>query len=150
MRCRQRFRLRGARLNGRWEGTGRQALCHGDSAGELRDQHDALVIELRRDGQVHSLPALDLALAPGDTITLLADIDGDGTMDFISSNADSNNVSLRLGNGTTFTGNTTQDYAVGMGPFSVAAGDFNRDGTVDVVTANINGNDLSVLLRQCK
>ncbi len=47
----------------------------GRTAGELRDQHDALVIELRRDGQAHSLPALDLALAPGDTITLLADID---------------------------------------------------------------------------
>ncbi|HNP74433.1 MAG TPA: NAD-binding protein, partial [Kouleothrix sp.] len=47
----------------------------GRTAGELRDQHDALVIELRRDGQACSLPALDLALAPGDTITLLADID---------------------------------------------------------------------------
>ena len=82
---------------------------------------------------------------------LAADIDGAARTDFVSSNADSNNVCCISGNGTTFTGNTTQDYAVGMGPVPGRGRSFNRERNDRcVVTANINGNDLSVLLRRYK
>jgi Trk K+ transport system NAD-binding subunit len=41
----------------------------------IRAQHDALIIALRRDGELCELPPLTAALAPGDEITLLAPID---------------------------------------------------------------------------
>jgi Trk K+ transport system NAD-binding subunit len=56
------------------------AVCAGDAldgrtVAAIRGQHDALIIALRRDGELHELPPLTTSLAPGDEITLLASID---------------------------------------------------------------------------
>jgi len=54
-------------------------------------------------------------------------------------------VSVLLGNGDgTFLPRV--DYAVGLGPSSVAVGDFNRDGRADLVTTNEDDGTVSVLL----
>ena len=39
-----------------------------------------------------------------------------------------------------------QDFAVGLGPISVAVADFNLDGKLDIVTANLDSDNISVLL----
>lgn len=47
----------------------------GRAVEEIRARYDGLVIALGRDGETCVLPPLDTALAPGDTITLLAPTD---------------------------------------------------------------------------
>jgi Trk K+ transport system NAD-binding subunit len=51
-------------------------LLDGRTIDAIRKQHDALIIALRRDGQLQALPALTTTLAPGDEVTLLATIEG--------------------------------------------------------------------------
>jgi Trk K+ transport system NAD-binding subunit len=50
-------------------------LLDGRTIDEIRARHSALIIALRRAGQLHALPALSIALAPGDEVTLLAPIE---------------------------------------------------------------------------
>ncbi len=73
------------------------------------------------------------------------DVNGDGKLDSITSEAGANVVNVRLGNGHggLFAGT---DLAVGQSPQWVVAGDFNGDGKVDIATANAGDNTVSVLL----
>jgi Trk K+ transport system NAD-binding subunit len=52
------------------------SLLDGCTVENIRLQHDALIIALRRDGQMQVLPALPTLLAAGDEVTLLATIEG--------------------------------------------------------------------------
>ena len=75
----------------------------------------------------------------------VADFNGDGKLDAVTSDADTGTVSLLLGNGDgtlTYAG----AYAVGSSPSAVAVGDFNGDGRPDVAAANAGSNTVSVLL----
>ncbi len=75
----------------------------------------------------------------------VADFNGDGKLDAVTSDADTGTVSLLLGNGNgtlTYAG----AYAVGSSPSAVAVGDFNGDGRPDVAAANAGSNTVSVLL----
>ena len=102
----------------------------------------------------HVTTAADFSLAPsyatGKAPTSLAvgDLNGDGKLDLVVANSDSNTVSVLLGNGDgTF--QTHVEYSVGKGataPSSVALGDFNGDGKLDLVVANASSNNVSVLL----
>ncbi len=75
----------------------------------------------------------------------IGDFNNDGKQDLAITNTGSNNVSIRLGNGSGgFSGTTT--IAVGTSPYSVAVGDFNGDGKQDLVTANYNSNNVSILM----
>ena len=76
----------------------------------------------------------------------LADMDGDGDIDMVVGNIDSNTVSILRNNGdATFAPYTS--YVIGGGyPNDVAVGDLNGDGMADVVTANVLSNTVSVLL----
>jgi Trk K+ transport system NAD-binding subunit len=51
-------------------------LLDGRTVDDIRKQHDALIIALRRAGRIQALPALPATLAPGDEVTLLATIEG--------------------------------------------------------------------------
>jgi hypothetical protein len=72
-------------------------------------------------------------------------VNGDGRPDLVAANSYSNSVSVLLGNGNgTF--NAAKNFAVGLGPDSVAVADVNGDGRPDLITANKVGYSVSVLL----
>jgi hypothetical protein len=75
----------------------------------------------------------------------VGDFNADGVQDLAVANADSNNVSVLLGNGDgTFQG--AVDFGAGHTPLSVAVGDFNGDGAQDLAVANELPNNVSVLI----
>jgi len=71
----------------------------------------------------------------------------DGKPDLAVANFLSDDVSVLLGGGGSFTGPFTFD--VGSRPNSIAVGDFNADGRPDLATANANSNDATVLINGC-
>ena len=75
----------------------------------------------------------------------VADFNGDGIPDIVTSNRGDNTVSVLLGNGDgTFEPEET--FPTGKTPRTVAVGDLNGDGQVDIVTANLGDDTASVLL----
>jgi len=74
------------------------------------------------------------------------DLDGDGTLDLVTTSDDGDAVSVLVGKGDgTFSAGV--DYATGKRPQRLLLGDVNADGKLDVVTAN-QGGTVSVLLGQ--
>jgi hypothetical protein len=90
-------------------------------------------------------PQQTFATGDGASSVALADLNGDGTLDIITSNQLSNNVSVLLGNGNgSF--QTKADFATGLKPRTVTLGDVNGDGKLDIITANRDSDNTSVLL----
>ncbi len=75
----------------------------------------------------------------------MADFNGDGIPDIVTSNRGDNTVSVLLGNGDGTFG-PQETFPTGKTPRAVAVGDFNGDGQVDIVTANLGDDTASVLL----
>ncbi|HBB94854.1 MAG TPA: hypothetical protein DC054_05635, partial [Blastocatellia bacterium] len=78
----------------------------------------------------------------------VSDFNGDGKLDVVTANQDSDNITIRLGNGAGGFG-VPNNISLGSGPIrplSVAVGDLNGDGRPDVVTANSISTKVSVLL----
>lgn len=77
----------------------------------------------------------------------VADVNGDGTLDIVTANFLSDDVSILLGRGDSrfF---PAQTFPVGDAPVSVDLGDVNGDGALDVVTANFFSKNVSVLVNQ--
>jgi alkaline phosphatase len=80
----------------------------------------------------------------------VGDFNGDGQLDIVAVNQDSNSVSVLLGTGSgSFQPQAT--FPVGTRPADVAVGDFNGDGHLDIVATNnyggsVSDNSVSVLL----
>ncbi len=80
----------------------------------------------------------------------VGDFNGDGNQDFAAANNGTNNVSIRLGNGSGgFTPPAVPEVAAGAAPISVAVGDLNGDGIQDFVAANFNSDNVSIRLGTC-
>jgi len=75
----------------------------------------------------------------------VADLNGDGKLDVVATNTESNNISVLLGNGDG-TLQAQQNPTVGASPRSVAIADLNGDGIPDLIVANGNSTGISVLL----
>jgi hypothetical protein len=78
-------------------------------------------------------------------VVALADVNADGNLDLVVTNAGSNTVSVLLGKGDGAFG-PKADYPTGNGPDWVAVGDFNGDGKLDLAVANYYDATVSVLL----
>jgi hypothetical protein len=75
----------------------------------------------------------------------VGDFNGDGVPDLAVANQGSSDITIFLGLGDgTFP--TSQDYAVGNNPISIAVGDFNGDGFLDLAVANSGDNTVTILL----
>ena len=85
-------------------------------------------------------------LSPGATNpqgVTTGDFNGDGRVDLVSVNQNTNNVSLLLDNGAG--GYTSSNWSTGTSPRAVAAADFDQDGKLDLVASNGNANSVTVL-----
>jgi hypothetical protein len=75
------------------------------------------------------------------------DLGGSPSTDLAVANADSDNVSILLGDGTgNFTAAGSSPEPTGDEPFSIAAANFGGSPTVDLATANPEGGDVSILI----
>jgi hypothetical protein len=80
--------------------------------------------------------------------TGVADFDGDGHLDLVVANNNTNNVSVLLGDGKGHFAPKV-DFRVGTAPRKLAVGDLNRDGKPDIVTPNTGSNNVSILINSC-
>ena len=79
------------------------------------------------------------------TTVQLADVDNDGDLDLLTSNATGNSVSVRLNTGAgTFAAATT--VAVGGAPSDLGLADLDADGDLDLITTNATDGTVSVRL----
>jgi hypothetical protein len=77
----------------------------------------------------------------------LGDLDGDGDLDIVTANENTNRVTVLLGDGAGgFAQATGSPITIGDGPFAVTLGDVDADGDLDLITANDRGDTVSVLL----
>ena len=83
----------------------------------------------------------------GRAAIVVADFNGDGIQDLAVAAANSNNVTVLLGNGSgSFAATSGSPFGAGSEPVSVAVGDFNKDGIEDLAIANLLSNNVNVLL----
>ena len=72
------------------------------------------------------------------------DLNDDGITDLVTSNFDTDNISVLEGNGDgTFKRHTL--FPVGGSPSDIVTADFNRDGSVDIATSNAADDNVSIL-----
>ena len=73
-----------------------------------------------------------------------ADVNGDGSVDFITPNQGNNTLTVLTNDGTGVLGSNTT-VNVGSGPESAAAADLNGDGRMDLIAGNWNTGTLTVV-----
>ncbi|WP_414590445.1 DUF4347 domain-containing protein [Anabaena sp. CCY 9614] len=90
-------------------------------------------------------PARTFAVGTRPSAVAVGDFNNDGNLDLVTTNTNSNNVSILLGDGNGNFG-TAKNFLVGINPRSVTLGDFNNDGKLDLAVANSTSNNVSILL----
>lgn len=86
------------------------------------------------------------AVGNGPVSVALGDINGDGTLDIVTANRQSGDVTVLAGDGSGgFAVVAGSPFAVGNGPVSVVLGDINGDGALDIGTSNNSSDDITVL-----
>ncbi|WP_414561668.1 MULTISPECIES: FG-GAP-like repeat-containing protein [unclassified Anabaena] len=89
--------------------------------------------------------AKNFTVGTNPSLVTVEDFDGDGKLDLVVVNPESNNVSVLLNDGNDGFGTAT-NFTVGTSPSFVTVADFNGDGKLDLAVVNSESNDVSVLL----
>src|SRR5262249_10920758 len=79
------------------------------------------------DGTINANAARNLSVGISPMSVVVADFNEDGKPDIITSNFNSDDVSVLLGDGNGGFGEAVQ-FGTGFGPTSIAVGDFDKDG----------------------
>jgi hypothetical protein len=90
-------------------------------------------------------PAQLLPVASGPYAPVAADLNGDGRLDLVVGNTDSDSVQILLGDGAGGFGSPST-LAAGDGTEGVTVADLNGDGKPDLVAANLFASTLSIFL----
>lgn len=143
-------------------GTVPQGVCIGDIDGDGKpdvvtaDSSAGTISVLQNTASSGSVSPTSLAskvdFAAGSSTqdVVLADLDGDGKIDVVASNAGSNTVSVfrNVSSGGSIGAGTLSariDFATGSQPHGVAVADIDGDGKPEIITADRGGNSISVL-----
>jgi uncharacterized protein (TIGR03437 family) len=98
-------------------------------------------------GGFAAAPGSPFAVGTTPASVAVGDFNGDGKLDLVTANANSNNLTVLLGNGAGgFAAAPGSPVAVGASPIFVAVADLNGDGRLDIVAVNSGDNTLTVLL----
>jgi FG-GAP-like repeat len=116
------------------------------------DSYAATILLQDERGQFHADSKPTVQASTGDHPhthdVALADVNGDGKLDLLTTNADDGNVSVLLGDGAAgFEPANGSPFAAGQHPYEgLTLGDLNDDDKLDVVVPNLLGRAVSVLL----
>ncbi|GAA4029039.1 hypothetical protein GCM10022409_11450 [Hymenobacter glaciei] len=104
----------------------------------------SLVCIRKNDGTGRFITPPDDTVAVGSYASSLAvgDVDGDGDLDFFTSNAGNSTISVRFNHGTGIFSPSYTDLPVGYLCFRIAAGDLDNDGDLDLVTTSNGTNSV--------
>ncbi len=100
---------------------------------------------LNRDDQTFDRGHESIAAGLGPTSVVVGDVNNDRNKDFLITNRQSHDITVKIGDRDSPFQQATQ-LDVGDRPMAQAVGDINGDGLPDLVTANSQSNDVSVLL----
>jgi hypothetical protein len=107
------------------------------------DSNDAVVVSGGNSIRpISSFTAIE-GVAPHNHGLVVADVNGDGVEDILTSNNSGNSISVLLG--SRFLPAPGSPFRVGRAPYPLAVEDFNGDGKPDVATPDVQGGTVTVL-----
>jgi hypothetical protein len=136
-------------------GTGASGVDFGDVDGDgdldlavaNNGSNDVTVLLNNGTGLYTPIISSPFAVSTAPRSVTFGDLDGDGDIDFATSNQGSNNVTVLLNNGVgSFSPSPGSPFAAGTQPISLSFGDVDGDGDLDLATANQGSNNVTVLL----
>jgi hypothetical protein len=116
-----------------------------DAAKSSAVDHAGSVSVLLGNGDGTFGPQQTFSVASGGYSMVVADLNGDGKPDIVSTNHRDKTVSVMWGNGDGTFG-PQQTFSVASGGYSMVVADLNGDGKLDIVTPDFIDNSVSVLL----
>ncbi len=92
--------------------------------------------------------ARDLRVGNAPTAILADDFDGDGNLDLVVANSESDDLSIFYGQPGDLLFSSGMRITAGKRPVSLASGDFDGDGRLDLAVASFKSGDLSLLFNE--